>query len=157
MSRELRRQIESTPTGALVRQRLDDQVVLITSLPTEAAERVRVLANEALLTGTRASALSAKIMETGEVAKSRANLIARTETSRTATELTRARAKYVGSTHFVWRTSNDSSVRPSHRRLDGMMFEWSNPPVCDAPDIRALPGSTFNCRCFPEVVLPDDV
>ncbi len=40
MSRTLRREIESAPTGIVMRGLLDDQITLITSLPTEAAQRV---------------------------------------------------------------------------------------------------------------------
>lgn len=155
MGRALRKEIATAPTGKVMRERLADQVKLITSLPREAAQRVRALANEAIVQGTRPAELAKEIMRTGEVTESRAILIARTETSRTATELTRARAEHVGSTHFIWRTAGDSDVRPSHRKLNGKIFRWDQPPECD-PGHHALPGAIWNCRCFPEVVIPDD-
>lgn len=155
MGRALRKEIETAPTGQVMRERLADQVKLITSLPREAAERVRALANEGIVQGTRPAELAKEILRTGDVTEARAILIARTETSRTATELTRARAEHVGSTHFIWRTSGDSDVRPSHKKLNGKVFRWDQPPECD-PGHHALPGGIFNCRCYPEVVLPDD-
>lgn len=155
MGRALRKEIETAPTGKIMRERLLDQVQLITSLPREAAERVRALANEAIVQGTRPAELAKEILRTGEVTESRAILIARTETSRTATELTRARAEHVGSTHFIWRTAGDSDVRPSHRKLNGKVFRWDQPPECD-PGHHALPGAIWNCRCFPEVVIAED-
>lgn len=154
MGRALRKEIETAPTGALMRQRLDDQVTLITSIPKEAADRVHRLAREGILQGTRPAEIAKEIMRTGEVSESKATLIARTEVSRTATELTRARAEHIGSTHFIWRTAGDSDVRPSHAKLNGKVFRWDDPPECD-PGYRALPGGIFNCRCFPEVVVPD--
>ena len=155
MSRHLRREIEQAPTGQLMQARLDEQISLITSLPREAAERVRKLATEAKASGTRADVLAAKILETGEVTKARANTIARTETSRTATELTRARAMHVGSVGYVWRTAGDADVRKSHKALNGTFHAWDDPPECD-PGKKAHPGCIFNCRCWCEVVLPGD-
>lgn len=153
MGEELKNVIENTPVGHVVTRRLDDQVKLITSLPREAAERVRKLATEARTTGARADETAKKIMETGNVTKARATMIARTETARTATELTHARARSVGSTHFIWRTAGDSDVRPSHRKLNGTTHRWDDPPLCDAPDHHALPGCIWNCRCYAEPVL----
>lgn len=151
----LRRELAVAPTGEVVKQRLADQVQLITSLPTEAAERVHTLATEAVGNGQRSSEIVAEIMRSGDVSKGRAETIARTEVSRTQVELSRARAMSIGSTHFIWRTAGDSGVRPTHRALNGQSFRWDDPPECD-PGYRALPGGIFNCRCYPEPVLPDD-
>jgi SPP1 gp7 family putative phage head morphogenesis protein len=152
MGRALHLEIATTPTGALMQRRLADQVVLITSLPTEAAQRVRKLTTEALTNSTRASEIAAEIMRSGEVTASRATLIARTEVSRTATDLTRARSEHIGSTMFIWRTAGDSDVRASHRRLNGKAFRWDDPPECD-PGHHALPGAIWNCRCYPEPII----
>ena len=150
----LKQELEEAPTGRAFSSLLLEQVGLITSIPREAAERVQKLATEALVNSTRAKALSEEIMRSGEVAKSRAVLIARTETSRAATTFVQARSQHIGSTHFVWRTSRDGAVRPSHKRLEGMTFRWDEPPECD-PGYHALPGAIFNCRCYPEPLLPD--
>lgn len=150
----LKHELEEAPTGNVFRGLLQQQVGLITSIPREAAERVHKLATEALVSSTRYSALAEEIMRSGEVAKSRAILIARTETSRAATTFVQARAQYVGSTHFIWRTSRDGAVRPSHKALEGQTFRWDDPPECD-PGHHALPGAIWNCRCWPEAVIPD--
>jgi SPP1 gp7 family putative phage head morphogenesis protein len=155
MGKGLREEIETAPTGAVLRQRLADQVKLITSLPTDAAERVHSLTLEGITQGRRASEIATEIMRSGDVSKSRATLIARTEVSRTATELTKARAQHVGSTEFVWRTAGDSDVRPSHRALNGKTFRWDQPPECDEGH-HALPGAIWNCRCFADPVISLD-
>lgn len=149
------REIAEAPTGAVMRRLMAEQVTLIKSLPLEAAERVHKLAVEGLANGSRASELAAEIMRSGEVAKSRANLIARTETGRAQTTLTQARAQSVGSTHFRWVTAHDSDVRPSHKKLDGKIFRWDDPPECD-PGHHALPGAIWNCRCVAIPILPDE-
>ena len=85
MSRALRDELRRAPTGETMRALMAEQVGLIRSIPLEAAERVHRLTIEALEDGTRAAAISKEIQRSGEVAKSRADLIARTEVSRAAT------------------------------------------------------------------------
>ena len=148
MSREIGRhlgqEIRSAPIGARMRELVEEQVYLIKSLPLEAASRVQALAVQAQVSGERPADLVAEIMRTGEVTLARANLIARTEVGRASTALTQARAEYVGSSHFIWRTAGDSDVRPTHRALNGKSFRWDDPPECD-PGHNALPGSIWNC------------
>ncbi len=152
IGRAVHREIETAPTGTVMHRLMQDQVELITSLPREAAERVHRIATEGLAKGMRAPELAAEILRTGEVTRSRADLIARTEVGRAATALTQARAVHVGSTHFIWRTSRDGDVRESHRKLDGLTFRWDDPPECD-PGHRNLPGCIWNCRCYAEPLI----
>jgi len=155
ISEALRRDILNTPTGEVMRALLDQQVDLITSLPIEAAKRVHELTLKGLETSSRAAEVAREIMRTGEVTESRALLIARTETSRTATVLVQARAVHVGSEQFIWRTSGDGDVRRDHKKLNGKAFRWDSPPVADErTGARALPGAIYNCRCWPESILP---
>ncbi|TXH35293.1 MAG: phage head morphogenesis protein [Rhodospirillaceae bacterium] len=154
IGRQLHREIRDAPTGNRMRQLLGEQVKLITSLPLEASERVHKLTLEGIQEGRRAAEIAKELARTGEVTESRAMLIARTEVGRTSTVLTQARAEYIGSTHFIWRTAGDSDVRPSHRRLNGKSFRWDDPPECD-PGYHALPGAIFNCRCYPEPIIPE--
>jgi len=154
MGTALRQEIATAPTGIMLREQQAAQVGLITSLPVEAGERVHRLVLEGIVQGTRADVTAREIARTGEVTAGRATLIARTETSRVSTLLTQARAQHVGSEEFVWRTSGDSDVRPSHKALNGKTFRWDAPPLCDAPDHRALPGCIWNCRCYAEPIIP---
>ncbi len=157
MGRGLREEIDNAPTGAVLRERLAEQVTLIKSLPTEAAERVHKLTLEGITQGRRSNYIAEEIMRSGEVAKSRANLIAVTEVARTASELTAARAQHVGSVEFVWRTAGDSDVRHDHKILNGKTFRWDALPIADSrTGIRALPGCIWRCRCYAEPVIPED-
>jgi SPP1 gp7 family putative phage head morphogenesis protein len=157
MSVALRREIERAPTGATLRQLLGEQVFLIKSIPIEAAQRVHELTLEGQISGARFGEIVPEIMRTEEVTRSRATLIARTETARTASALTQARAEHIGSTHYQWLTAGDSDVRPSHRALNGKVFAWSSPPICDPPDHRAHPGQIWNCRCVPLPIIPEHI
>jgi SPP1 gp7 family putative phage head morphogenesis protein len=153
IGRTLRREINAAPTGAAMQESLANQVELIKSLPLEAAQRVHKLTLEGITGGTRAPEIAKEIMRSGEVAKSQAMTIARTEVSRTAAALTQARAEFVGSTHYIWRTTRDGAVRPSHRAMEGQAVRWDLPPVLD--HMQGHAGEFPNCRCYAEPVLPD--
>lgn len=151
----LRREIETAPTGQILRDYLGEQVKLIKSLPIEAAQRVYDLTIEGIENSTRASEIAKEIMRSGEVTVSRANLIARTEVARTASGLVQARAQHVGSVGYIWRTAGDGDVRPSHRAMNGKFVSWDDPPTLD--NMKGQAGMFPNCRCYPEPVIPDDV
>lgn len=153
IGRALRLEIEKAPTGTAMREALGRQVRLITSIPRDAAERVQKLSLEAFTGGVRAKSIAEEILESGQVSRSRAMCIARTEVSRVATALTQARAEYVGSEGYIWRTARDGDVRRSHREMEGKLVKWNDPPVLD--EMRGHAGQLPNCRCFPEVVLPE--
>jgi SPP1 gp7 family putative phage head morphogenesis protein len=158
MSRDLHKEIASAPTGELMRALLNEQVTLITSLPIDAAQRVHRLTLKGIEGGTRASEIAKEIMRSGQVSRGQATRIARTEVARTATALVQARATYAGSTHFKWVSVGDSDVRPLHRKLNGHVFRWDDPPVADEhTGIKALPGSIWNCRCWPSPILGEEL
>lgn len=157
MSEELaagvRQEIIQTPTGELFRKLQAEQVALIQSIPLDAAQRVHDLTIKGLEDSTRAKEVAAEIMRSGDVAKSRAMLIARTEVSRAASNFTQARAQAIGSEGYIWRTSSDGDVRPSHKAMGGKFVRWDSPPTLDKMTGHA--GTLPNCRCFVAPVLPD--
>lgn len=155
MGLALHQEINAAPTGLLMRRLLDEQVELITSLPTQAARRVQALVLGNLTGGQRSASVVEEIMRTGEVTRNRAIMIARTETARCATTLTQARAMSVGSEAYHWFSAHDSQVRPDHKRLDGHVFQWNDPPIADQrTKSRYHAGMGINCRCIPLPILP---
>lgn len=132
-----------------------EQVGLIQSIPIEAGERAQGLALEAVAGGRRAEEVALELSKTKGVTESRAILIARTETARTNTVLNKARAESVGSTQYVWRTSQDASVRHSHKIMNGKVFDWDDPPTLE-DGMTGHPGTFPNCRCYPEAILPEE-
>lgn len=155
MSLGIRREVRTAPTGELMRKLLAEQVTLIKSLPLDAAQRVHELTLKGLEDSTRASEIAREIARSGEVTSARATLIARTEVARTASTLTQSRALHVGSVEYIWRTAGDSDVRPSHREMAGKVVRWDTPPrLSDGTVTHA--GQIYNCRCYPEPILPED-
>jgi SPP1 gp7 family putative phage head morphogenesis protein len=158
MVRALHREVTQTPLGSIVRQRLADQVFLIKSLPLEAAQRVQALTVRQYLEGGRSTEIIDEILASGEVAATRATLIARTETGRTAFEFTRARAERVGSEGYTWMAVNDRDTRPRHLQLHGTFHRWNDPPVASERGQKVMKyhaGSGPNCRCWPSPLVAD--
>ena len=165
MSENLGHVIRSTPIDTIMRDEFVRQVKLIRSIPGEAAmkidqlTKIHDLTEAAVLEGQRPLSLVDEIRKIATWTGNRPNLIARTEVARTQTLITMARAKRIGSEEFVWRTAEDATVRPAHRRLDGRTFRWDEPPVAEAitknghGGERHLPGCFPNCRCIAIPVL----
>jgi SPP1 gp7 family putative phage head morphogenesis protein len=82
------------------------------------------------------------IKESGDVADSRAKLIARDQTSKINGAFTSVRQQSLGITKFVWQTAQDERVREEHADLDGEEYLWSEPPK------EGMPGEAVNCRCI---------
>lgn len=151
------RDIMNSGTGQVTRSIIDEQVKLFKSLPLQAADRVYDIHNEAIdavVKGRRSSELTAEIMRTGEVTEARARTIARTEVGRASTALTQARSTAIGSPGYIWRTAEDSDVRHSHAQMEGKYVAWVSPPTLDGMTGHA--GQFPNCRCYPEVVIPEN-
>lgn len=161
LSQGLKQTLKSASVRPTMEKMVEEQVELIKSLPKDANRRVSALAQRAFAEGSRGEEIRQEIMRTGQVSASHAELIARTEVARTSSTLTQARAKSVGSTHYVWRTAGDSDVRFGHQQMSGKIFAWTNPPAVNEgtrknPRImHHHPGEIWNCRCYPEPIIPD--
>ncbi|EHK4052283.1 minor capsid protein, partial [Shigella flexneri] len=145
--------VESAPVGQVMQSIIAEQVKYIKSLPLEAADRVYDIQNkaiEAVVTGGRAEQFAKEIASTGDVAKSRADLIARTELGRATGALDMARAIAIGSDGYIWRTADDGDVRDSHDHMKGKFVRWDSPPTLDGMTGHA--GELPNCRCYKEIV-----
>jgi SPP1 gp7 family putative phage head morphogenesis protein len=153
MSRALRQELRQTRTGDAMRALLAEQVTLIKSIPLDAAQRVHDLTLAGLESSGRAREVAKEIKRQNEVSASKATLIARTEVARSASKLTEARAQQIGSEGYTWRTSEDGDVRDSHREMNGKFVPWSKPPtLSDGTTTHA--GQIYNCRCYPDPVIP---
>lgn len=156
MNRALHEEIKGARTGELFRDAVRETAKLIKSIPRDAAVRVGQLSVKALLAGQRIEPIVKEIMKTGTVAKSHAMSIARTQVSTTATALIKVRAEHIGSEGYIWRTVGDINVRDQHRKLNGKFIKWSDPPIAGNKGERAHAGQIYNCRCWAEVVIPNE-
>jgi SPP1 gp7 family putative phage head morphogenesis protein len=159
----LNEQVAENDVGDVAVRLMIEQVALIQSIPLEAGLRAQKIAREAVMTGTRArpdqdtvAELQKQLGLSTEVAESRAQLIAITETARATASINQARAMAVGSNSYRWHNSGDEAVRHSHRiykgkPLQGRIFSWDDPPTLD-DGMTGHPGTFPRCRCFAEPV-----
>ncbi|HGJ5876706.1 MAG TPA: phage head morphogenesis protein [Arsenophonus sp.] len=104
MSRELKQLITQAPVGHVMQSIVHEQVKYIKSLPIDAADRVYDIQNrtiEAVVNGERPEYFTEMVAQSGQVAASRAKMIARTELGRATQALTQARAIAIGSTGYI--------------------------------------------------------
>ena len=151
----LRDVVGNTPVGQVAQDIVYRQIQLMKSLPIEAADRVMEIqqrAMEAVVNGERPDQLYDMIMQSGGVAASRAQLIARTEIGRATGALTQARALSVGSEGYWWRIEG-AGTRDSHYKMRNKFVRWDNPPTLDGMTGHA--GCLPNCKCWSEVQIPE--
>lgn len=152
-------------TGVRMRQLVRDNAAYISSIPFVQATRLTEEVARAQQAGARAGTI-AKMMRSRfpELLKSRVNLISRTETAKASTALTQARCADLNIDWYEWLTSEDARVRASHKKMNGVLVPWSEPPAPEAlnSEPSALghyhSGECPNCRCSQRVILTlDDI
>lgn len=117
--------------------------------------KLRQMVEESVISGQRAENIVGAIETSFGVAARKAKFLARQETSLLMSKMREARFKDVGITRYKWSTSHDERVREYHKRLDGEIFTWDDPPVTNPLGARNHPGEDFNCRCIAVPILDD--
>lgn len=134
---------------------------VIKGFSLETTQQLRAKVQQNLRAGGRTDRLSKIIEAEFGVAQRKARVIAEAETSQLVSDFRKDRYEALGSTEYVWSTSHDEKVRPTHgesndhRSLDGRRFSWASPPVVDsATGRRRHPGEDYGpCRCVARPVL----
>lgn len=147
-------------TGQIIQKQVMENVLLIKTLPNDVAQKVVNDIAENALKGARVESTEKIIKDkTDQHARASARLIARTETAKTMSALTKARCEQLGLRWYIWRTALDGTrVRPSHRIMEGVLVNWNNPPapeelVGEKSEGHYHAGNIWNCRCYSEPVL----
>lgn len=126
-----------------------ENVALIKSLPSETFDRIERIVLGGINDGRRWEDMADEIEKRFDVARGRAQLIARDQVGKFYGAVNRARQAELGVTSYRWRTSLDERVRPEHAAREGKLFSWAEPPEDGAP------GQPINCRCTAEPDLGD--
>lgn len=133
---------KSGPIRDAMTAAMQANVELITDLPAKYLAQVRETVEQNFVEGVRWEDLAAKLEERGEVAESRAKLIARDQTSKMNGAFNEVRQTSLGIDQYTWQTSGDERVREEHAANDGKVFRWDDPPANTGH-----PGEDVNCRC----------
>lgn len=124
-------------------------VSLIQSIPLQYQQRLESIVLTGLQDGKGYGWIDDEIKALGQSTDARARLIARDQMGKLNGRFNELRQQSLGITHYYWSTSNDERVRARHRRWDGDLIAWDNPP----PD--GHPGQAIQCRCTPIPALDD--
>lgn len=141
-------------TGRRINEIVAQNAQLISSIPGKVRETIDREIFQLQLKGERPETISAYLLKrVPQLTKSRAKLIARTETGKAATALTRARSEDLDIPWYQWATSEDERVRSSHHLMDKVLVSWTDPPNPEnLAKIRNShgpynAGNIYNCRC----------
>lgn len=152
----LRRVVRLPPGRPQAQKLIDDfrqrNLDLIQGLGDEHIKDLRETFRKATALGTWHEEIAKDINARLGVGLSRATLIARDQTNKLNSQMQVLHQTAAGVESFVWSTSKDGAVRPSHRALEGQTFSYASPPIVDGEV--ALPGQPVQCRCTPIPVIP---
>lgn len=132
--------------GDAVDEAVSANIALINSIPQQYLDRVEQAVMASLQAGTLNATLADDLLKIEGITKNRAKLIARDQLGKINSRLSQLRQQSLGITHYYWSTSLDERVRDKHRRWEGDLIAWDNPP----PD--GHPGQAIQCRC---TAIPD--
>lgn len=126
---------------------VSENTALIKSLPTRLHPEIEGIIRRGVMNGASVKDLTAQIKARYGVTDYRAKLIAQDQTLKLNGDLTRYRLQSVGVKEYVWRSVQDSRVRPEHADRNGKTYSWDK-----GPSNGQHPGQEVRCRCRAEAV-----
>jgi SPP1 gp7 family putative phage head morphogenesis protein len=114
-------------------------------------KKLRTEVLKSTMVGNRYETMISSIQKSYDVSLNKAKFLAKQETSLLMTTFKQTRYQSAGINYYKWRCvvgSPNHPVRPSHKALDGKVFNFDQPPITDDKGNRNNPGQDYNCRCF---------
>ena len=125
-----------------------ENVDLIVTIPHDALDEMEKIVIQSYLDGKPITTITKEIQRNYSMTKSHARLIARDQMGKLNSKITQHQQKSCGVNRYKWSDSGDSRVRKDHKRLNGKIFSWNDPPVIDTrTGRRGHPGDDYQCRC----------
>lgn len=155
-------QLEKQRLDAPLQLLMERNANIIKTLPLSISRKVIAHINSESMRGKRASDIAKEIQKFfPKTTKASAQLIARTETSKTSTMLTQVQSQELGIHWYAWRASIDARVRSSHSHMEGVLCHFSYPPAPEAligekSQGNYNAGEIYNCRCYAEPLIDYD-
>ena len=157
LSRKMQEKIDEVKLDDIIKENIERIKSFPEDIGEKAKDKLRMLIKQKITAGTRTSELAKYLKSIGV---QRADLIARTETGKAQTEISKRRSTAVGVKAYIWKTSNDRRVRGSHRFMRDVICFWNDPPTPGRyetegkPNNRKVhPGEDFNCRCIAVAII----
>lgn len=128
---------------------ISENTSLIKSLPTRLHSELEGIVRRGVMNGQSVKNIKDQIKARYGVTDYRAKLIAQDQTLKLNADLTRYRLQSVGVERYIWRSVQDSRVRPEHADRNGNEYTWKE----GAGGVH--PGQEVRCRCRAEAVWDD--
>ena len=128
-----------------------NNVALITRLSEDQAGKIEEVLYRNLSAGNATNIIKKELLKTFQTTEKRAKLIARDQTNKFNGDLSRLRQEEVGISQYIWSTSKDERVRPTHRENENKKFNWGKRPSTGHP------GQDINCRCTAQPVITEEM
>ena len=129
---------------------ISENTALIKSLPTRLHPELEGIVRRGVMNGQSVKDIKDQIKARYGVTDYRAKLIAQDQTLKLNADLTRYRLQSVGVKEYVWRSVQDSRVRPEHADRNGKTYSWDK-----GPSNGQHPGQEVRCRCRAEAIWDD--
>lgn len=129
---------------------IKENTALIVDVPEKELKDIEGVVRRGVMNGRSVRDLAKDVKAKYPMTERRAKLIAQDQTLSLHADLTRNRLQSVGVKEYIWRSVQDSRVRPEHAEYNGNTYSWDKPPV------DGHPGQSVRCRCRSEAVWPED-
>jgi len=129
---------------------ISENTALIKSLPTRLHPELEGIIRRGVMNGQSVKDIKDQIKSRYGVTDYRAKLIAQDQTLKLNADLTRYRLQSVGVERYIWRSVQDSRVRPEHAARNGNEYSWKEGAGGEHP------GQPVRCRCRAEAVWGDE-
>ncbi|QDP56543.1 MAG: hypothetical protein Tp118SUR00d2C21406351_49 [Prokaryotic dsDNA virus sp.] len=146
--------VDNSELRDYVQASIYDNVRLIESIPAQYLTQVDSIVLSGVRSGSRPNTIAKQLQRQFGVTERRAKLIARDQSNKINSNLSKMRMTNAGFEYFRWETSHDERVRDRHKHVSERVtaygegvFRFDNPPIVDqnAPQ---LPGEPIQCRCI---------
>ena len=110
--------------------------------------KMRNVVGQMAIDGKSTKTIAAYIEKEFGISQRHAKFLARNESAIATSSYLSAKYEAEGFTHFKWETIVDGRERDLHKKLNGTIWRFDNPPVIDdRTGEKGLPSQTYNCRC----------
>jgi len=128
---------------------MEEADVISDAMLLEVRKDVAAIVEGAVTEGQALRTISKRIKEATGVTTNKAKFWARDQTAKLNRDVNKTRIQNAGMPGYVWITSEDGRVRPSHAAKHGQYFVWGETDID--------PGDEENCRCYASPVFgPQD-
>lgn len=144
-----------------------ENTALINKLSEDMLKDVESITLRGLREGQSIDTLKSEIQKRFSITENRAKLIARDQTARLNSNLSKARQQNLDLDLYEWSSAGDERTRDSHAALDGYVCTYSDPTIISDDGGKTWfsrasvggyigdPGTDIQCRCVALPILDD--